>query len=113
MEENFKQIEMLFMKATEYGKISLELAKLKALDKTSDVVSSMIPQIIVSILLFSFLFFVNLGLALWIGDLLHNAYYGFFIVGGFYGLIGLVFYFTMYNRTKKFFYNYIIRLIQK
>jgi hypothetical protein len=113
MEENLKQIEMLFMKATEYGKISLELAKLKALDKTSNVVSSVFPLAIVSVLLLSFLFFVNLGIALWLGDLLHNIYYGFFIAGGFYGLIGLVFYFTMYKRTKTFFYNYIIRLIQK
>jgi hypothetical protein len=49
MEENKKLIESLLEKATEYGKTSFELVKLKALDKTSDVVSSFIPHSVVFI----------------------------------------------------------------
>ena len=37
MEDNAKLIESLLERAVEYGKTSLELVKLKALDKTSDV----------------------------------------------------------------------------
>ena len=47
MEDNAKLFESLLERATEYGKTSYELVKLKALDKTSDVVSSFIPHSIV------------------------------------------------------------------
>ena len=37
MEENTKILESLIESATEYGKTSIELVKLKVLDKTTDV----------------------------------------------------------------------------
>jgi hypothetical protein len=32
---------------------------------------------------------VNIGLALWVGKLLGDSFYGFFIVGGFYALLAI------------------------
>jgi len=43
MESNAKLIEALLEKVSDYGVTSFELVKLKALDKTSDAVSSLIP----------------------------------------------------------------------
>ena len=59
MEDNAKLIESLIEKATDYGKTTFELAKLKALDKTSDIASSFIPHSAVIILIASFLLFLN------------------------------------------------------
>jgi len=58
MENNAKLIESLLERDTEYGKTSYELIKLKALDKTSDVVSSFIPHSIVLVIIASFGWFV-------------------------------------------------------
>lgn len=44
MEENKQLLESLVDRATNYGKTCFELVKLRAVDKTSDVVSSVIPH---------------------------------------------------------------------
>jgi hypothetical protein len=43
MEDNIKVLESLLLKVSDYIKTSLDLVKLKALDKATDVVSSFIP----------------------------------------------------------------------
>jgi hypothetical protein len=101
MEDYEKVIEALLVKAEEYGKTSFELAKLKALDKTSDVVSSLVPKLIVSLLIIIGLLFLNVGLAVWIGDLLGKLYFGFFVVAAFYGITGVIMHFFMHKRIKK------------
>jgi hypothetical protein len=113
MEEHTKLIESLFERVTDYGKTSIELAKLKAIDKTSDVVSSFVPHAVVFILIASFLLFVNLGLAFWLGEILGKTCYGFFVVAGFYIFIGFFIHFFMHKWIKKVVYNYIIKLLLK
>ena len=80
MEENANLLETLLERASEYGKTSIELARLKALDKTTEIVSSVIPLSVVILLVASSLLFLNLGLAFWLGEVLGKIYYGFFIV---------------------------------
>jgi len=109
MEDNAKMIETLFEKATDYGKTSFELAKLKAIDKTSDIVSSVIPHSAVIVLIASFMVFLNLGLAFWLGEIIGQIFFGFFIVAGFYILAGLVLHFFMHDWLKKKIYNYFIK----
>jgi len=113
MEDNTKLIESLLGKATEYGKTSLELLKLKSLDKTSDGISSFIPHSVVFILIGSFLLFLNFGLAFWLGEILGKLYYGFFIVAAFYAFIGFILHFFMHNWIKRTLYNYIIKQMFK
>jgi len=113
MEDNGKLLESLLEKASEYGKTSLELAKLKALDKTTDVVSSLIPHSVVILLIASFMLFLNLGLALWLGDILGKAFYGFFVVAAFYVLAGIFIHFFMHNWIKRLVGNSFIRHILK
>ncbi len=109
MEDNAKLIETLFEKATDYGKTSFELVKLKAIDKTSDIVSSVIPHSAVIVLLTLFLLFLNLGIAFWLGEILGKIFFGFFIVAGFYILVGIVLHFFMHSWLKNLIYDYFIK----
>lgn len=113
MEDKEKLMESLLEKATDYGKTSLELLKLKALDKTSDVASSFVPHSFVFLMIASFMFFINLGIAYWLGEILGRTWSGFFIVAGFYGLIGIIVHFFFHKRIKNAICTYIIQQISK
>ena len=113
MEDNSKLLESLLEKASEYAKTSFELVKLKALDKTTDVVSSLVPHSIVVLLIATFLLFLNLGLALWLGDILGKVFWGFFVVAAFYILAGLIFHFFLHKPIKKLVGNSFIKHILK
>jgi hypothetical protein len=113
MDDNTKMIESLFERATEYGKTSYELVKLKVIDKTSETVSSLIPNSIVFILIVSFLIFLNLGLAFWLGEMLGEVFYGFFIIAGFYGIVGIIMHLFMHKWLKRRIANYIIKMLIK
>ena len=113
MESETNLIEELIEKTVEYGKSSLELAKLKTLDKTSDVVSSFLAHSVVIVILFSFMLFLNLGLALWIGKIMGEIYFGFFAVAGFYCIAAILIYFFMLKWIKKYVGNTLIKLMLK
>jgi len=108
MENKITFIEPLFEKAEAYGKTSYELIKLKAVDKTAEVVSTLVSRGAAILVLSMFIVIVNIGIALWLGDLFGKSYYGFFCVAGFYAIIGGVLYFFLHNRIKKNVSNSII-----
>jgi hypothetical protein len=83
-------IEMLFEKAEDYGKTSIELFKLNAIDKSADLVSSLVTKVAIAIVVAMFILILNIGLAFWVGELLGKVYYGFFAVAGFYALLSLL-----------------------
>ncbi|MFG6686323.1 hypothetical protein ACGK9U_07065 [Mariniflexile sp. HNIBRBA6329] len=87
-----ESIDMLYEKAKKYTEISAELLALKAVDKTADVLSSLTSIVLVVIVVAMFTLFVNIGLSLFIGNLLDEYYLGFFIVSGFYLILALVLY---------------------
>ena len=109
MENNPNSIESLYERVVEYGKTSYELIKLKAVEKTSDFGSSFVPHSIVIYFIGTFVFFLSLGLAFWIGDLLGKISYGFFVTAGFYGVLGLVFHFFLQKPIKKNIGNFLIK----
>jgi hypothetical protein len=113
MDDNARLFGSLLDRATEYSITSYELVKLKAVDKTSDVVSSVIPYSVVLILVSSFLLFLNLGLALWLGEILGKPFLGFMVIAGFYLLIGLIVFLFMHKWIKKVVYNYVIKQLLK
>ncbi|MBA4410569.1 MAG: hypothetical protein C0397_14245 [Odoribacter sp.] len=90
MEDHTNLIEKLIEKASDYGKTSFELAKLRALEKTSQLISSLLSKAVVLIIISLFMLFLNLGLAIWIGQSLGEIYFGFFVVAGFYGIISIL-----------------------
>jgi hypothetical protein len=90
MDTNANLIDPLLEKAEAYGKTSFELLKMKALAKTADVTSTLFSRSLFILLVSFFAFTINIAVALWIGDLLGKAYYGFFIVAGFYALAAII-----------------------
>jgi hypothetical protein len=93
MEDKATPIENLFERAEAYGKTSLNLLKLKAIDKTSELISTVISWLIVVVVVALFFIIFSIGIALWLGDILGKSYYGFFLVSGFYALLGIIFFF--------------------
>jgi hypothetical protein len=108
MEQSKTFIEPLFAKAESYGKTSLRLIKLKAIDKISNLISAIVSNAILVFVLSFFVVSANIGLALWLGDILGKSYYGFFCVAGLYGLIGGIYYFIIQNKIKQSIRNSII-----
>ena len=109
MENIVNSIETLLDNASNYGKTSYDLAKLKIIDKTSDVVSPIIPKAIAYIILMTFLLFTSLGVAFYLGEIFENISYGFFAVGAFYGIIGIIVRVFMHGWIKKKISDYIIK----
>ena len=113
MEDNTNLIESLLERASEYGKTTFELVKLKVIDNTTDRISSFVPNTVVFLVLGSVLLFFNLGMALWLGKITGDLFYGFFIVAGFYALIAFILYFFMRKWLKRVVYDYIIKQLLK
>jgi hypothetical protein len=108
MDANAKMIEELYEKTEQFSKTSIELIKLKTVDKSSDVISSLAWKLIVILLIVFLVVNLNIGIALWIGDLLHKTYYGFLILAAFYLLAGIVFYLFRNSWIKKPLRNSVI-----
>jgi hypothetical protein len=92
MNDNQTPIEALFEKAEDYSKTTLELFKLNAIDKTAEIVSSLAVRLAILLAVVLFVLVLNIGVALWIGELLGKTYYGFFVVAGIYALITILLY---------------------
>jgi len=113
MKEIENILDPLLEKAEDFGKTSLELLKLKAVDKASDIVSTLIPIMIVVVFTIIFVLFVNLGIAFWLGAMWNSVYLGFFAVAAFYILCGMVIHFVLHDRLKERIRNTVIKLLLK
>jgi Putative Actinobacterial Holin-X, holin superfamily III len=97
MYSTIDNIEKLVASAAEVTETKIELIKLRAAGKISASLSSLVALIMVLVFSGAALTIVSFGFAYFIGSKLNNLSYGFFIVGGFYALVGLLFF---YNRKK-------------
>lgn len=91
MENQPNNFESLFEKAGDYLETRMELWKLKATQKSSDVISTVAASLISICILMLFIILLNIGLALVLGEWLGKPYYGFLILAGFYLIAGLIF----------------------
>ena len=101
MESTSNMFESLFEKAETFGKTTYEISKLKALETTAVVASSLVARLIVVLMLSIFTLVFNIGVALYLGDLLGKSYYGFFIVAAFYLIAGIVLHYFLHKWIKK------------
>jgi len=92
MNDKATTIEILFEKAENYTRTTIELARLNFIDKSSDVLTSLISRLAITIVFVLFILLFNLGLSFWIGEMLGNFFYGFFIVATFYLIISILLY---------------------
>jgi len=109
MENTSNSIESLLESAANYGVTSYELVKLKALDKTTDIASSFLSHTLAVTILSSIILFLNLGVALWLGEIIGKIYFGFLIVAAFYVIVALIAHLILQKWIKNKFYNYIIK----
>jgi len=113
MDDKVNSVESLLETATEYGKTSYELFKLKTIDKTSELASSFVSHLLVILVVFIFFMMINIGIALWVGEMVGKIYYGFFIVASFYLIWGFVLHFFFKKQIKNFINNTIIKQMLK
>src|SRR6476660_4891681 len=64
-------IEDLICRGRDYFETRMELLKLKAVDKSADVISSVASTVVVAVIFTFFFLFLNIGLGIWIGDLVN------------------------------------------
>jgi hypothetical protein len=85
-------IKTLIDKSKDYLETKIELARLKTIDKSADVLSAVV--VIVSMIFIGSLFIImtSIGISLLLGRILGAYHYGFFIMGGFYAIILLLIY---------------------
>lgn len=100
-------LESLFIKTREYAETNIELNKLKAVDKSSDILSTIISKMIVLLVFIIFIVIVNIGIALLLGEYLGRSFYGFFVLAGFYLIAGFIF----ISMRKKWFKEPITNMI--
>ena len=82
----------LFDKLDQYSKSSIELVKLTAIDKVSDIAAIIATQFVLVMVVAFFFLFSSVGIALWLGKLWCNNYLGFFAVGLSYLIISILIY---------------------
>ena len=85
-------VKTLIEKSKDYLDTKIELTKLKTIDKSADVLSTVVVMISMIFISFLLILFLSLALALLFGKMLGAYYYGFFIMGGFYAIILLLIY---------------------
>jgi hypothetical protein len=111
MEENNNNnsIDTLIERAGEYLKNTIELSKLKAVDKLSDTVGNLVSRTVAGVFLILFFLLGSVAISLLIGDALGKSWYGFAVVAGFYALIGFILIFFSHNWLKQLVSNSIVK----
>ena len=109
MELRETTIESFMNNVEGYSKTTFELSKLKLLESAALVAASLVPCLIVILMLLLSGLVLSIGIALFLGDYLGTGYYGFFIVGAFYLLTGIILHFFLPRWMKKPISNMIIK----
>ncbi|SCY02073.1 phage holin family protein [Flavobacterium caeni] len=113
MKDKATIVETLVEKAEEYAKTSVELYKLKAIDKGTDIFAAVFSQAIVLLIVALFFLLITLGLCYYMGEILGKTHFGFFVVAGLYFLIGGVLYLFRNRLLDVPLNDFIIRQIFK
>jgi hypothetical protein len=113
MDEKNNLLGSLIDIAIDYGETSIELVKLKVIDKTTGIVSSLIPLSIILVFILSFLLFLNLGIAFWLGDIFGKTAYGFLAVSGFYLFAAIFIRLFLYKWIKRLVGDYLVKRMLK
>ena len=83
-------IEKLTESISNLINIRFELLKLEATERSSDIGSNLVSQLIIGLLGFSMVFFLSLFAGFWFSARMNDSYSGFAIVSGFYFLLLLI-----------------------
>ncbi|WP_310556960.1 hypothetical protein [Flavobacterium sp.] len=109
MKNSTTVLETLFEKTTVYVKTSIELYKLEAVSCLANIISSIAVRLIVFFVFVLFSFFLNIGMALFLGEWLGKVYYGFFAMALIYIFLAILFLLFQNQLIKNPICNFIIR----
>lgn len=113
MEEQPNDIDILLSDAGDFLETKTTLWKLKAIESLADVSGELVSGLTMIVIFSIVAVIFSIGLAYLIGDLLGKTFYGFFIIGGLYAIIGLIIYARRGKWLKDPFSNMLIRKILK
>ena len=113
MSSTIRHIEDFVTKAGDLAETKMELWKLRVAQRISETISSLISMIVTAALIVVAITIASFGLAYWIGSAMGHLAYGFFIVGGFYAIAGLLLYLFRKQWIKKPVRNLVIDKIIK
>lgn len=89
MDTNYEIVETVFKRIENLTSNQTELIKLKLYNKTADLATFLAMKAIIVTVLGLFFLFLNIGLSLWLGEILGKTYYGFFILAAFYAIAAI------------------------
>lgn len=87
MEEKTNSLETLIVQLENYGNTSIELVKLKSVDKVAEAAAGITLKMIIAFVFYQFILFGGIGLSIFLGKLLGEVYLGFLIVAGGFGVM--------------------------
>lgn len=106
-------IATLFERAEDYAKTTIKLVKLNAVDKSAEIVSSLFSMLVVSMTVVLSIIIISIGVALWLGKILGDSFYGFFIIGAFYMITAILLHIFREQWLKYPVSNSIIKQLMK
>lgn len=101
----------LYEQVEQYAKTTVELYKLRAINTFADLIAAIGTGILLWLIASMFLLFVSIGMAFYLGEVLGKWHYGFFIVAGFYILIGIIIYIVRVKYVKQKINDFVIKQI--
>lgn len=84
MEKPASIVEGLLSQIEDYGKTSFELAKLRTIQKLIPAATVFTSNVIVLSVVSLFVLLLNIGIGMWLGDVLGKPWYGFMAISAFY-----------------------------
>ena len=106
-------IQDLFTSTTDLAEAKWKLYKIRVAQKMAEKMTSFVAVIFIAFFMFTALLILSVGAAYWIGSGTGNTRDGFFIVGGFYLLLGLLIYIFRNAWIKRPLSNKIVRKLVK
>ncbi len=114
MDSHHGTVETIFKKIEDLTINQTEIMKLKMYNKSIDLATFLIMKTISVAIIGLFLMFINIGISLWLGDLLGKSYYGFLVVGLFYALIAIFIHGVIYKSIQMQISNvFLAKILQK
>jgi len=87
-----ESIKTLIDKSKDYLETKIELTKLKTIDKSADILSTVVVTVSMLFISVLLILFISLAVALFLGQMLGAYHYGFFIMAEFYAIVLLLIY---------------------
>jgi hypothetical protein len=109
LKEQITLVEELFEKIKILGQSTIELVKLRFYRKFADVIALSLSHLLIGLIFALMLLFFHIALAFWLGELLGEIYFGFLIIGIFYGILGLLLVLFYRKALLTYLHKYIVK----